>query len=132
MKILNYNFDIGFSLDRDADWEVDYYNETVPMSTYLVAFVVSDFAVVSNRTNKGIIVEVAGRPQAIENGDGEYALTEACKIIDYFVDYYNVSYALPKSSKAVFNQLLSRNFERVNAYFSLKAQIAIPDFGEGG
>lgn len=69
------------------------------MSTYLVAFVISDFTFVSKMTRKGIRVEVAARPEAIRNGDAEYALTEAAKIIDYFVDYYNVTYPLSKSSR---------------------------------
>lgn len=88
---------------RENDWEVDEYHETVPMSTYLVAFVVSDFTSISNVSQKGIRLEVAARPQAIANGDAEYALSEACKIMDYFVDYYNVSYPLKKSSKNSFS-----------------------------
>jgi len=71
------------------------------MSTYLVAFVVSDFTFISNVTERGVRVEVAGRPEAIKDGDAEYALSEACKIMNYFVDYYNVSYPLPKSSNFV-------------------------------
>lgn len=70
------------------------------MSTYLVAFVISDFTLVSKMTPKGIRVEVAARPEAIRNGDADYALGEAVKIIEYFADYYNVSYPLSKSSKS--------------------------------
>ncbi len=68
------------------------------MSTYLVAFVVSEFEKVSNKSNKGVLVEVAGRVEAIKNGDGAFALEEAMKIIDFFADYFDVPYALDKSS----------------------------------
>jgi aminopeptidase N len=44
-------------------------------------------------------MEVAGRPEAIRNGEGDYALDEAAQIIDFFADYFNISYPLDKSSK---------------------------------
>lgn len=99
------------------------------MSTYLVAYVVSDFLSISNVTKKGIRVEVAGRPEAIQSGDGEYALSEACKIMDYFVDYYNVSYPLQKSSN--FIEIKSRMIKKIlfklilNITIKLKLQYLI-------
>ena len=69
------------------------------MSTYLVAFVISDFDKESAFSKKGILVEVAGRAEAINNGDGSFALNEAMEIIDFFSDYFNVSYPLEKLSK---------------------------------
>ena len=83
---------------RDPDWEIDFYEKTLPMSTYLVAFVISNFKVIRTTTSKGVDVEVAGRPDAIDEGHGDYALDEATKIIDFFVDYFNVTYPMPKSS----------------------------------
>ena len=77
---------------------MDTFETSVRMSTYLVAFVVSDFEKVSNKSNKGVLVEVAGRAEAINNGDGAFALEEAMKIIDFFADYFDVPYALNKSS----------------------------------
>ena len=55
--------------------------------------------VINKTSSKGILFEVAGRPDALDNGHGDYALNEAVKIIDFFVDYFNVSYPMPKSSK---------------------------------
>ena len=69
------------------------------MSTYLVAFVISNFEKINGTTPKGVLVEVAARPEAILNGEGEYALDEAMRIIDFFADYFNVPYPLQKSSK---------------------------------
>ena len=71
-----------------------------PLSTYLIAFVVSDFPVMSQRSDKhDILVEVTARPQAILDGDGDHALNVSSLILDYFVDYFGVAYPLEKSSK---------------------------------
>ena len=51
-----------------------------------------------NSTKYNIEVEVAARPDAIDNNEGVYALDEACKIMDYFSDYFQVEYPLAKSS----------------------------------
>lgn len=89
----------------DTQWEIDYFNRTVPMSTYLVAYVIAEFDVISTITGKNVSVEVAARPEAINNGEGNFGLEEAAKIIDFFVDYFDVPYPLPKSSKTFFKIL---------------------------
>ena len=83
-----------------TDWLIDIFEESVPMSTYLVAFVVSNYkSIKANSTRHRIEVEVAARPSAIENNEGDYALKEAGMILDYFSDYFQVGYPLPKSSR---------------------------------
>lgn len=77
---------------------MDTFETTVKMSTYLVAFVISDFAKLGNSSNKGIRVEVAGRPESINKGLANYVLSEALQIIDFFADYFDVPYPLEKSS----------------------------------
>lgn len=72
------------------------------MSTYLVAFVISDYLSIKKVSQKGILVEVAARRDAILNKDGDFALEKASKIIDYFVDYFNVSYPF-KSQVSLIN-----------------------------
>ena len=79
------------------------------MSTYLVAFVISDFKKVSTTSNRGILVEVAGRAEYIDNGYGAFALNESKEIIDFHADYFNVSYPLDKSSK-IFKKKLKLKF----------------------
>ena len=45
------------------------------MSTYLIAFVISNFITISKRTPiYNINVEVAARPNAIDDKEGEFAL----------------------------------------------------------
>ena len=85
--------------ERDPDWFVDRFERTVTMSTYLVAFVVSNFkSIKMNSPKHQIEIEVYARPEAIDNGEGEYALNEAAEIIDFFSDYFNTSYPLSQSS----------------------------------
>ena len=88
---------------------IDYFEKSVSMSSYLVAYVISDFKSVKKLSDKyQIEVEVAGRPEPIENGDGDFALNQAAQILDFFTDYFEVKYPLKKST-----------------------QIAIPDFNSG-
>ena len=69
------------------------------MSTYLMAFVVSNLKTISKKSHKnGVEIEVAARPQAIDNGEGDFGLNEAAEIIDFFSDYFGTDYPLTKSS----------------------------------
>ena len=69
------------------------------MSTYLVAFVVSNFESLKKKSPKhNIEIEVSGRPEAIRDGELDYSLELAMKVIDFYSDYYNISYPLQKSS----------------------------------
>ena len=96
-----------------------------------MAFVISDFAKLGNSSNKGISVEVAGRPESINKGLANYVLSEAMQIIDFFADYFDVPYPLAKSSKTKFT-LLKRKLCSNIFYFQIKAQVGIPDFNPGG
>ena len=83
------------------DWIKDVFERSVPMSTYLVAYVISDFKAIAALTPKhGVRVEVAARPQAIERGHAAFALVEAASVIDFYIDYFDVAYPLKKSSNA--------------------------------
>ena len=79
-------------------WEVDEFDKTVKMSTYLVAYVISDFETISGTSDKNILVEITARPDAIKNSEGNYSLDETKKTIDFFVDYLETDYPLPKIS----------------------------------
>ncbi|XP_068131335.1 aminopeptidase N-like [Hyperolius riggenbachi] len=85
-------------------WTVTVFDKTPKMSTYLVAFIVSQFSSVGGEKAK-----IWGRKKAIEDeNQGDYALSVTLPILDFFEDYYNVTYPLPKSD-----------------------QVALPDFGAG-
>lgn len=61
----------------DVGQFIDTYKETVKMSTYLVALVVSDFTYIENGKQK-----VYARPQAINEGLGNYALWAGVEILN--------------------------------------------------
>uniref|UniRef100_A0A8C1Q937 Aminopeptidase n=1 Tax=Cyprinus carpio TaxID=7962 RepID=A0A8C1Q937_CYPCA len=80
---------------------------TEVMSTYLLAFIVSDFGFIEQNIDK-LQIRIFARQEAINAGQGEYALSVTGTILKFFEDYYNVPYPLPKSD-----------------------QIALPDFNAG-
>jgi len=79
----------------DGDITEVTFAETVPMSTYLAAFVVSDFQY-KETTVEGtsIALKVYAPPAQVEKT--QYALDTAAGVMAYYINYFNVSYALPK------------------------------------
>jgi len=93
------NMPLTNSTQEGHEWQTDTFEKSVQMSTYLVAYVISNFKSIRNVTKKHAIqVEVAARPEPIEQGEGDYALEQAGIILDYFTDYFGVKYPLKKSS----------------------------------
>lgn len=85
---------------QDKDWIVDRFEKSVKMSTYLVAFVVSNLEKITQQSPRfNVTIEVYARPEAIQANEGDFGLKEAAEIIDYFSEYFNVPYPLKKSSK---------------------------------
>lgn len=99
------------SSEDSYDWVTTEFQETVDMSTYLVALIVSDFECVQGIAHpplsKRVEVNVCARPDAIDQL--KYALDVAVKLTEFFEDYYKVEYPLAKLD-----------------------HIAIPDFKSGG
>ncbi|XP_060872010.1 endoplasmic reticulum aminopeptidase 1-like [Metopolophium dirhodum] len=91
---------MGVGLMRD-DFE-----ESVEMSTYLVAFVVCDYQYVHAQTLQGVAVRVYAPPELLSQTS--FALSTATKVMDHYSDFFGVPYPLPKQDL-----------------------IAIPDFGAG-
>ncbi|NWT58912.1 AMPN Aminopeptidase, partial [Erythrocercus mccallii] len=78
-------------------WNVTEFETTPRMSTYLLAFIVSQFTNVQN--NSKTLIRIWGRPNAIKAGQGNYALSVTGRILSFFEEYYNTSYPLPKSDQ---------------------------------
>ncbi|XP_064902636.1 endoplasmic reticulum aminopeptidase 1 isoform X1 [Columba livia] len=76
----------------------DHFDTTVKMSTYLVAFIVSDFKSISKTTSHGIKVSVYAAPDKIHQAG--YALDAAVKLLDFYEDYFSIPYPLPKQDLA--------------------------------
>ncbi|KAK5620749.1 hypothetical protein CRENBAI_019140 [Crenichthys baileyi] len=83
------------------------FERTERMSTYLLAFIVSDYAHINNTIDE-VQIRIYARKPAIAAGEGDYALRITGPILKFFEEYYNSMYPLPKSD-----------------------QIAIPDFNAG-
>lgn len=67
----------------------DHYAETLPMSTYLVAFAVTDFGRMNNKN-----FSVWARKEALVSAS--YALEIGPKILRFLEDYYKIKFPLPK------------------------------------
>lgn len=74
------------------------FRESVPMSTYLTVFIVSDFVHV-----KETIKPTVGEPFELrcfstpaQVNKLDFALQTSVKVINYYISYFNVPYPLPK------------------------------------
>ncbi|NXI13533.1 AMPN Aminopeptidase, partial [Irena cyanogastra] len=79
-------------------WNVTEFDTTPRMSTYLLAFIVSQFTCVQN-DSESTLIRIWGRPKAIAEGQGAYALNVTGPILRFFEKHYNTSYPLPKSDQ---------------------------------
>ncbi|NWW57313.1 AMPN Aminopeptidase, partial [Ifrita kowaldi] len=79
-------------------WNVTEFDTTPRMSTYLLAFIVSQFSYVQSGSQKTLI-RIWGRPKAIAEGQGNYALDVTGPILSFFEAHYNTAYPLPKSDQ---------------------------------
>ncbi|NXY79389.1 AMPN Aminopeptidase, partial [Glareola pratincola] len=79
-------------------WNITKFQTTPKMSTYLLAFIVSQFTSVGS-TSEGVQIRIWGRPEAIAQGQGNYALKVTGPILKFFEENYNMSYPLPKSDQ---------------------------------
>lgn len=88
------------------DLYADHFKESKKMSTYLVAFLVSDFRHLETITATGIKVRMWAPPSQVEQGT--YALEVAAKTLTNYDNFFKIRFPLPKQDL-----------------------VAIPDFGTG-
>ncbi|XP_063046776.1 aminopeptidase N-like [Engraulis encrasicolus] len=89
--------------------QVTSFEPTRPMSTYILAFIVSDFgSIQKDESSATTLVRIWARKKALELGQGAYALNVTLRVLEFFESYYNTSYPLSKSD-----------------------QVALPDFNAG-
>lgn len=76
------------------NWNEFQFEKTVKMSTYLVAFIVSDFVKVSSKTKSGVDVSVWTAPT--KQHLGEYALKVGTPILEFYEETFGINFPLPK------------------------------------
>ncbi|KAM7415828.1 hypothetical protein PAMA_018063 [Pampus argenteus] len=86
------------TVELPGDLLEDHFDTTVKMSTYLVAYIVSDFLSVSKTTQHGVKISVYAVPDKINQT--AFALDAAVKLLDFYDDYFDIPYPLPKQDLA--------------------------------
>jgi glutamyl aminopeptidase len=71
------------------------FRESVPMVTYLSCFIVSDFERIGPiNVSQGFPVSVYSTPSQLNKT--KYAIQVAVNIIEYYIQYFDIPYPLPK------------------------------------
>ncbi|XP_013791425.2 aminopeptidase N-like, partial [Limulus polyphemus] len=86
------NMPINRTVVRGDDWVADVYQTTVRMSTYLLAFIVSDFKSKSNAAGN---FRVWARPELTDSL--AYSLQLGERVLKHYEGYFNIKYPLPKT-----------------------------------
>ena len=76
-----------------SGYKVVSFAPTPVMSTYLLAFVVGKFEHIEKSTEKGVLVRVFVTPGKKEQA--KFALDVAGKILDFYAEYFDISYPIP-------------------------------------
>ncbi|XP_074848073.1 glutamyl aminopeptidase isoform X2 [Carettochelys insculpta] len=100
------NMPVEQTVQLSGGWNRTTFQKSVPMSTYLVCFAVHQFDWVERKSARGVPLRIYAQPQQMHTA--EYAANVTKVVFDYFEQYFDMNYSLPKLDK-----------------------IAIPDFGTG-
>uniref|UniRef100_A0A914DTK8 Aminopeptidase n=1 Tax=Acrobeloides nanus TaxID=290746 RepID=A0A914DTK8_9BILA len=82
------------------DWIYTTFEESLPMSSYLLALCVSDFEFVEGNTKRGTRFRIWSRKEAIN--ETVYALEAGKKVLEFYEDYYNITFPLSKQDMMAF------------------------------
>ena len=96
----------GVPMKGTTEYVWDHFQESVKMSSYLVAFVVSKFRFEETTLENNVTFRVWARPDYLDQTT--YALDIGPRILEFFESYFDVKYPLPKQD-----------------------MIAVPNFGSG-
>ncbi|XP_048225372.1 aminopeptidase N [Perognathus longimembris pacificus] len=89
----------SYSFKEDPDWNVTEFNTTPRMSTYLLAYIVSEFQSIQEISPNNVLIRIWARPSAIAQGHGDYALQVTGPILNFFANHYDTPYPLEKSDQ---------------------------------
>ncbi|XP_077985458.1 aminopeptidase N-like [Glandiceps talaboti] len=82
------------------DWKKVTYDRTVKMSTYLLAFVVSDLVCYREQACKNDSCQISVCARDEMKHTVSYALNITKKVINYYEEYFGIEYPLPKQDQA--------------------------------
>ncbi|KAK7063250.1 hypothetical protein SK128_000615 [Halocaridina rubra] len=85
-------------IDGEDGWVWDTFNTTLPMSTYIVGFLICDFGSVTSNELNHTVYKVWTRKDALNQAT--YARDVAPDILTYLEDYFNIPFPLPKLDMA--------------------------------
>lgn len=97
------NMPLKFSepMENNTDWFWDHFETTPPMSTYLLAFTISDFDYMDCSSNSSLEKNCT-TPQIklwgpkLDLAKAQFAYESAVDIIEYLEDYFEIAFPLPK------------------------------------
>nr|XP_019574804.1 PREDICTED: aminopeptidase N [Rhinolophus sinicus]XP_019574806.1 PREDICTED: aminopeptidase N [Rhinolophus sinicus] len=84
---------------NDPSWSITEFHTTPVMSTYLLAYIVSEFTYVEQKSPNNVLIRIWARPSATAAGHGMYALNKTGPILNFFAQHYNTPYPLEKSDQ---------------------------------
>uniref|UniRef100_A0A8C2KTD7 Aminopeptidase n=1 Tax=Cyprinus carpio TaxID=7962 RepID=A0A8C2KTD7_CYPCA len=84
----------ALSNEIGEEWIVTTFEKTPVMSTYLLAFTVSDFTYISKSSSTNI--HIHARTEAIEAGHADYAIQVTENILKYYQNIFGLKYPLKK------------------------------------
>ncbi|XP_014776693.1 uncharacterized protein LOC106873725 [Octopus bimaculoides] len=108
--------------DRNHSMVADVYKETPRMPTYLVAFVICDYNYVEQETNNGLKIRFYS-PNPTEDLKAFASFTK--KSLEFFTDYFDMNYTLPKLDVVPVNMYLLAGME--NWGLILLSESFLPD-----
>ncbi|XP_016007055.1 aminopeptidase N [Rousettus aegyptiacus] len=86
-------------LTEDPTWNVTEFHTTPVMSTYLLAYIVSEFTCVQETAENDVLIRIWSRPSATKENQGLYALNVTGPILNFFAQHYDTPYPLEKSDQ---------------------------------
>lgn len=109
----NMDVDDTLANEPNAGLSTTVFNPSVPMSTYLVAFIVSDFQYeeIQITPNNGNPFPLRVYATPIQMSNVRFARETAAKVIMHYIDYFNIPYPLPKLDMAAIPDFVSGAME---------------------
>lgn len=97
-------------LVEGSDYAISTFEDTPPMQTYLLAFLVSDFKYTPNNA-VDVPQRIFAKPQSIDDGEADYAASISDDVLKKFEQLLDMKYPLSKLDHAAITQFPSGAME---------------------